>query len=147
MLRVLTITVFVATLCVAGVLYKLKYDTRALQLQTVHLRKQIEMERSQVAVLRAEWSVLTQPERIDRFAHDLGLEPLSPRQIISFHNLDAIPLSAPKSMASGEPVPFKIPHDEHGPIYQRPVDKVSFSPVRGRLDNLIEMNEGSFDAK
>lgn len=132
MLRVLTITVFVATLCVAGVLYKLKYDTRALQLQTVHLRKQIEMERSQVAVLKAEWSVLTQPERIDRFAHDLGLEPLSPRQIISFHNLDAIPLTKPKSMASGEPVP---------------VERTGFSPVQEGLDSLIETSEVSFDAK
>lgn len=147
MLRVLTITVFVATLAVVGVLYKLKYDTRALQLQTVHLRKQIDMERSQVAVLKAEWSVLTQPERIDRFADDLGLKPLSPRQIISFHNLDAIPLTAPKSMASGEPVPFKTPQDERSPIYQRPVARIGFSPVQKRLDYLIETNEVSLDAK
>ena len=92
MLRLLTVTVFAATLVVTGVLYKLKYDTRALQLETVQLRQQIEAERDQVAVLKAEWSMLTQPERVDLFADSLGLKPLSPKQIVSFHDIDSIPL-------------------------------------------------------
>ena len=87
MLRIITVTVFVATLGVTAILYKLKYDTRSLQLEAVELRRQIEAERAQLAVLKAEWSVLTQPQRIDRLAGEMGLKPLDPKQIINFSDL------------------------------------------------------------
>ena len=100
MLRFLTGLVFVATLCVAGVLYKIKYDARGLQHEAVALRKQIAVERQQLAVLKAEWSILTHPARIDQFARELGLAPLSPKQILSFRDLDALPFRPGKSLAS-----------------------------------------------
>ena len=100
MLRFLTGLVFVATLCVAGVLYKIKYDARGLQREAVELRKQIAVERQQLAVLKAEWSILTHPARIDQFARELGLAPLSPQQILSFRDLDALPFRPGKSLAS-----------------------------------------------
>lgn len=125
MLRLLTVTVFAATLVVTGVLYKLKYDTRALQLETVQLRKQIEAERDQVAVLKAEWSMLTQPERVDLFADSLGLKPLSPKQIMSFHDIESIPLRDDGAVSASR---------------QRPVKKVGFSPRDEAVD------DGGFDA-
>ncbi len=100
MLRFLTGLVFVATLCVAGVLYKIKYDARSLQREVVSLRKQIAVERQQLAVLKAEWSILTHPRRIDQFARELGLAPLSPEQILSFRDLDALPFRQGQSLAS-----------------------------------------------
>ena len=100
MLRFLTGLVFVATLCVAGVLYKIKYDARGLQREVVTLRKQIAVERQQLAVLKAEWSILTHPARIDQFARELGLAPLSPQQILSFRDLDVLPLRPGQSLAS-----------------------------------------------
>ncbi len=100
MLRFLTSLVFVATLCVAGVLYKIKYDARGLQREAVELRKQIAVERQQLAVLKAEWSILTHPARIDQFARELGLAPLSPQQILSFRDLDALPLRPGEALAS-----------------------------------------------
>lgn len=99
MLRFLTVSVFAATLCVAGILYKIKYDTRSLQRQTVVLRKQISQERLQLAVLKAEWSILTHPRRVDELAASLGLKPLTPEQIISFQDLDSLPFKKGKSLA------------------------------------------------
>ncbi len=100
MLRFLTVSVLAATLCVAGVLYKIKYDTRSLQREAVALRKQIATERQQLAVLKAEWSILTHPRRIDKLAALLGLEPLKPQQIISYRDLDALPLASGRDVGS-----------------------------------------------
>ncbi len=91
MLRFLTVPIFCVTLCMAGVLYKIKYDTRSLQLEAVQLRKEIALERQRLAVLKAEWSILTRPKRIEQLADSIGLKPLSPKQIISLRDLDALP--------------------------------------------------------
>lgn len=91
MLRILTMAVFAITLCMAGVLYKIKYDTRSLQFETVQLRKKIALERQQLAVLKAEWSILTQPKRVEELATTIGLKPLSPEQILSFKDLNDLP--------------------------------------------------------
>ncbi|GJM03972.1 MAG: hypothetical protein DHS20C08_24730 [Rhodomicrobium sp.] len=117
MLRIITIVVFVATLSVTAVLYKLKYDTRSLQLTAVELRRQIDAERSQLAVLKAEWSVLTQPARIDQLASELGLKPLSPKQIISFRELNDVP-RLPQKPVAAKPTPF--------------VRKINFEPAKGQ---------------
>ena len=94
MLRILTMAVFAVTLCMAGVLYKIKYDTRSLQFETVQLRKKIALERQQLAVLKAEWSILTQPKRVEELAKTIGLKPLSPTQILSFKDLNDLPQSS-----------------------------------------------------
>ncbi|CAN0539855.1 unnamed protein product, partial [Scytosiphon promiscuus] len=83
MLRFLTIAIFIATLGMAGVLYKIKYDTRSLQLDSVRLRQDIAVEKQQLAVLKAEWSILTQPARVEKRAQSLKLKQLTPKQIIS----------------------------------------------------------------
>lgn len=107
MLRIMTFAFFIATLGMAGVLFKIKYDTRSLQLEMVQLRQQISVERQQVAVLKAEWSILTTPKRIDKIARQIGLIPLAPEQIISFRDLEALPMDHSRPFASmdnsGEP--------------------------------------------
>ncbi len=92
MLRIITVCVFVASLFVAGVLYKIKYDTRALQREAYSLRKAIKNEQKQLAIVKAEWSFLTRPQEVDRFARSLSLEPLEARQIVSFQDLDQLPM-------------------------------------------------------
>lgn len=91
MLRFLTIAIFIATLGMAGVLYKIKYDTRSLQLDSVRLRQDIAVEKQQLAVLKAEWSILTQPARIEKLAQSLKLKQLTPKQIISSRDVDGLP--------------------------------------------------------
>lgn len=99
MLRFLTICVLAATLGVAGVLYKIKYDTRRLQGEAMMLSKQIANERRQLAVLKAEWSYLTRPGQIEGLAKSLDMAPLSPQQILSQRELDNLPLKAGKRLA------------------------------------------------
>ena len=102
MLRILTVCVFAVTLGVAGVLYKIKYDTRSLQREMVLLRQQIAAERQQLAVLKAEWSYLTHPSRLARYATSFGLVSLAPKQIISFRDLDDLPQARSHSLAANE---------------------------------------------
>lgn len=95
MLRFLTISLMAATLCVAGILYKIKYDTRGLQREKAMLAKAIVAERRQLAILKAEWSFLTRPEQLDRLAKQVGLGQLDPEKIIAFRDLEQLPKKQP----------------------------------------------------
>lgn len=112
MLRILTMAVFAVTLCMAGVLYKIKYDTRSLQFETVQLRKKIALERQQLAVLKAEWSILTQPKRVEELAKTIGLKPLSPTQILSFKDLNDLPENSHVPFAALKTKTRAKPYDE-----------------------------------
>ncbi len=79
---VLRSDIFLGT--VAYVIYQVKYEARALDGQITSLNKQIEEERDALAVLRAEWSLLNRPERIERLAAKyLKLAPAQPRQLVT----------------------------------------------------------------
>lgn len=91
MLRIISCCVFAASLLVAGVLYKIKYDTRGLQREVLLLSKDIRHERKQLAIAKAEWSFLTRPDEVDRYARSLSLVPLSAEQILSFKDLEQLP--------------------------------------------------------
>ncbi len=93
MLRIFTIFAFLATLGMAGVVYKLKYEARALQLQAAKLQRDIRLERNQLAVAKAEWSIVTKPEYIEDVARGIGLSPLKALQIITPNDIDQLPLN------------------------------------------------------
>ena len=62
----------------------MKYQTRALDAEIATIGKEIEAERDGIAVLRAEWSLLNRPERIERLAKKhLKLAPSDPRQVVT----------------------------------------------------------------
>ena len=92
MLRIITVCVFAASLVVAGVLYKIKYDTRALQREAYSLRKAIKNEQKQLAIVKAELSFLMRPQEVDRLARSLSLKPLEATQILSFQDLEQLPM-------------------------------------------------------
>ena len=61
----------------------------ALDEEIAGLHKKIESERDGIAVLRAEWSLLNRPERIERLAAKyLKLAPAAPRQLVTLDSLD-----------------------------------------------------------
>src|SRR6185312_12820509 len=79
MLRFVNICLVLALVALAYVIYEGKYEARALDEDIGGLRKDIETERDGVAVLRAEWSLLNRPERIERLAEKhLKLAPARP---------------------------------------------------------------------
>ena len=84
MLRFVNICLLLGLLALAYVIYQVKYETRALDAEIATIGKEIEAERDGIAVLRAEWSLLNRPERIERLAKKhLKLAPSDPRQVVT----------------------------------------------------------------
>ena len=65
-------------------IYNMKFETRRLEAQAAQLTRAIEDERDNVALMRAEWSHVSRPERVESLARDvLKLEPAKPEQLIN----------------------------------------------------------------
>ena len=78
------VTFFLATILVAlaAVIYQVKYETRSLDKRVTSLQRDIAEERDVIAILRAEWSHLNRPARLERLARaHLGLGPIKTSQI------------------------------------------------------------------
>jgi cell division protein FtsL len=72
-------------------IYELKYETRRLESRAAELSKSIEEEKDNLAVMRAEWSLVSRPERVEQMAEKLlGLKPVKPEQIVPFQEAAAL---------------------------------------------------------
>ncbi len=84
MLRFINICLVLGLVALACVIYQVKYQARGLDAEIKALNGQIDEERDAIAVLRAEWSLLNRPERIERLAQKhLKLAPAKPVQIVT----------------------------------------------------------------
>jgi cell division protein FtsL len=84
MLRFVNICLVIGLVALAYVIYQVKYEARSLDERIITLNKEIEAERDALAVLRAEWSLLNRPERIERLAKKyLKLAPAQPQQLVT----------------------------------------------------------------
>jgi cell division protein FtsL len=84
MLRFVNICLVLGLVALAYVIYQVKYEARGLDGKIATLGKRIDEERDALAVLRAEWSLLNRPERIERLAQKyLKLAPAQPRQLLT----------------------------------------------------------------
>ena len=89
MLRFVNICLVLGLVALAYVIYQVKYESRALDAEIATLGKQIDEERDAIAVLRAEWSLLNRPERIERLAQKyLKLAPARPVQLVTVDTRD-----------------------------------------------------------
>lgn len=80
-MRILNFSAFFFALASAFLLYSLSYDTRRLEARLHEKEQQANRARSDIAVLKAEKSHLSRPERIDPYARGQGLAPPRPDQI------------------------------------------------------------------
>jgi cell division protein FtsL len=84
MLRFVNICLVLGLVALACIIYQVKYQARGLDTDIAALGKQIDDERDAIAVLRAEWSLLNRPERIERLAQKyLKLAPAKPLQLVT----------------------------------------------------------------
>ncbi|MGE3528977.1 MAG: hypothetical protein AB7G54_06065 [Methyloceanibacter sp.] len=84
MLRFINICLVFGLVALACVIYQVKYQARGLDAEIRALTNEIDEERDAIAVLRAEWSLLNRPERIERLAQKyLKLAPAKPVQIVT----------------------------------------------------------------
>ena len=91
MIRLLNICVIAALFVAAAYVYKIKYESTQRVEQVAKLRAEIRREHDAIATLRAEWSRLDSPARIQELAkRHLALRPIEQRQ---FDRLDQLPRS------------------------------------------------------
>ena len=89
MIRLLNICVIAALFVAAAYVYKIKYESTQRAEQVAKLRAEIRREHDAIAALRAEWSRLDSPARIQELAkRHLALRPSEQRQL---DRLDQLP--------------------------------------------------------
>jgi cell division protein FtsL len=92
MMRVLNILVIGALVTAAAYVYQIKFESTRQAERLAKLRTEIRQEQDAIAVLRAEWSKLDTPARIQRLAkRHLSLAPIGPRQFDTLRNLPERP--------------------------------------------------------
>jgi len=94
-MRLLHLIVVAALVCAAVYVYKIKFDSTLQAERVARLRSEIHRERDAVAALRAEWSQLDTPARIQGLAQrHLQLKPAEATQIDNFDRLPERPVDA-----------------------------------------------------
>ncbi len=99
MVRTIDIVMIAMLIAGAGYTFKVKHDAEQAVARVESLETRIRLEREAIDILKADWSLLTSPDRLEaliaRHREELGLEPISPRQIVT---LDKIPQKQPDLM-------------------------------------------------
>lgn len=85
-------TVLIAVMVAAAAFtYKTKHDAEDKYAEARKLESAIRYEEDSIDVLKADWSLLTQPARLQRlaegFAEQLKLQPVDPHQIVELKDL------------------------------------------------------------
>ena len=94
MWRLLHLFVFAALLGSAGYVYGVKYQSVYAREQIVELRRHIDKEREQIAVLKAEFAALVRPDRLQDLADkQLAMGPLA---LASIAKIDDLPYPGPR---------------------------------------------------
>jgi cell division protein FtsL len=88
MLRILHVLSILFLVGAAFVVYKVKYESTYDVQRIAKLRNEIRVERERLGTLKAEWSRLAAPQRIqDLASRHLGMKPLDVARIGDFSNL------------------------------------------------------------
>jgi len=88
MIRTVTVLGLLVAVGAAMGLYHLKLRTGMLADRVAELNQQIDREEEAISVLRAEWSLLNQPDRLQALAErHLELAPLDADQIVGVEGL------------------------------------------------------------
>ena len=89
MLRILNIAIIAALVLPAAYVYKIKFEATLQAERVSKLRAEIRRERDAIASLRAEWTQLDRPDRIQGLAQrHLKLRPV---EVAQFDALDKLP--------------------------------------------------------
>ena len=108
MLKIVNAFLVVAVLVSGYALYELEHATRGEERAIASNKRKIDESREAIKLLKAEWSSLTRPERIQKLASQhLQLEPTRAQQFVSMEDLRTkVP----------ETVPVKLEEDGKDPI-------------------------------
>lgn len=103
-------------------LYQAKHRVKVIDRQILAAIKQIDQARERTTILRAEWALLNEPDRLNELATKfLNLQPLAPTQFVAMADLDSrlpppgplpgpLPGTTPDAgPASGPEAPLPVP--------------------------------------
>ncbi|MBI3706128.1 MAG: hypothetical protein HY246_00290 [Proteobacteria bacterium] len=94
-------------------LYHLKHEVRALESELARLNRAILIEQQAAHVLRAEWSYINQPQRLESLASRyLDLQPIKPVQLGRFADV-------PMPLSPGAPSALLAVHGGSVPARER----------------------------
>jgi cell division protein FtsL len=83
-MRLLSLIAFGFLAGLIVLIYEMKFETRRLEARAADLERAIVEEKDNVALMRAEWSHVTRPERIEALARDiLKLDAAKPAQLVT----------------------------------------------------------------
>lgn len=81
-MRFITLIAFGVWVGLAFLIYQIKYETRDLDVRAANLAREVQKERANLAVARAEWNLASNPKLVEKLARGvLKLEPVRPDQI------------------------------------------------------------------
>lgn len=87
-MRLMNVMWFSLVLCVAIAIFVLKYEVQNLEDELTSRQQEIEEHKQTIHVLKAEWTFLNDPTRLQRLgAEHLNLGPASPNHIVSIDDL------------------------------------------------------------
>jgi hypothetical protein len=112
MIRLLNICLIAALVGAAAYVYKIKFESTLQAERLAKIRMDIRREHDAIASLRAEWSKLDNPARIQELTRRyLALKPIEPRQ---FDGLDHLPERPPDLVPADidDPIGFLIEKPE-----------------------------------
>lgn len=97
----------------AAVTYQIKHNAEEQVRAISHLKTQIRLERDTIALQKADWSVLTQPSRLEMltetYKSQLDLQTIEPTQIATLNDLPTYPRPDDPPIPSGPPPSAKSP--------------------------------------
>ncbi len=97
MFRTSDIVLIAIMVSAAALTYKTKREAEEQQAAVQKIEAQIRYEEDTIDLLKADWSLLTQPSRLQKLAEtyksQLELEPVGARQIVGLDDLPAKPLN------------------------------------------------------
>ncbi|MCC7345975.1 MAG: hypothetical protein IT538_01125 [Variibacter sp.] len=103
-MRILNLLVIAALVVAASWVYKIKFEATLDAERVSKMRSEIRRERDMIALLRAEWSQLDRPDRIQSLAQrHLTLKPV---EVAQFDPLDKLPERPRQIVPPGTPDPI-----------------------------------------
>jgi len=105
MIRLSTIFWTLAVVIAGYAMFQVKFHVAKLDDELGHLNRQIAATREETRVLDAEWTLLDDPQRLDRLnGAFLKLQPIAPAQIVQPAQIDRLPMrNAPAATTSAAP--------------------------------------------
>lgn len=99
MIRMINFLLIALMLVGAGVVYDFKYEAEKATAKVAKINRKIDAERDAIATLKAEWSLLNQPKRLQELTEKhhayLELDPLDPTQIATIDDIPFKPAVPP----------------------------------------------------